>query len=457
MEKLAAVVGGVVGRSVDPDEPLHTGGMAVDSLVAAEVLSAAGAALGREIPLGLWFEARSLADLAQRLDRGTLGARAPAFDLPARDRDLDLPAPAAGAGRVPFETVVLTGATGLLGAHLLESLVARTRARVVCLVRAASDEAAVARVYATLDRYRIPCPARERWTALAADLAVPGLGMAPAERLALAGEADAILHAGAEVSWIHPYEKLRAPNVLGTLEVLSLATAQRRVPVHFVSTISTAPGVGDETTTLSFERARAGGGYGLTKWIAEHLVKRAAGEGHPAAVYRPAMIAGHSKRGHGNPDDYVNRYLRACVTSGRYLDLPGERLDMTPVDFVADGIVALMTAHPEGGSTYHLTNVEQSMTYRALGEAIAGAGYACAPASYAAFVEAAVKPKGSPLAPLASYFPAAGFALGMGPWPSGTTREALAALGVVCPKVDARLVATYLAVLAPSAEGRDRS
>ena len=120
---------------------------------------------------------------------------------------------------------------------------------------------------------------------------------------------------------------------------------------------------------------------------------------------------------------------------------------MTPVDYVAESIVALMAARPEGGATYHLTNVDHSMTYADLGGAVARAGFPCTPTDYASFRAAAVQPRGSPLRPLAAYFPEQGFALHMGPWPSQVTRVALAQLGIVCPTVDDRLVAAYLAAL----------
>lgn len=441
--RLAALVSGIIGRRVHAEEPLHQA-LGADSLAIAEILGAASSMLGRDVPLSSWFEARTLADLARRLDAGILGARPALDEQPRGDLDLPLPSREDGpAARVPFQRVLLTGATGLLGAHLLEALLARSTAHVVCLVRAPSDEAAATRVREAVARHAIVDLDPTRWTALAADLAAPDLGLPPERRRDLAIDVDAVVHAAAAVNWLQPYEALRAPNVLGTLEMLALAASGRRKPFHFVSTISTARPDGDESSQLPFEQARSAGGYGLSKWVAEELVRRAGERGQPIAVYRPAMITGHSRRGIGNPDDYVHRYLRAMLTTGRYLDAPGERIDMTPVDFVAQAIVALMLAHPEGGVTHHLSNIDQSMTYADLGRAAASAGYPCSPAAYAEFRALAIAP-GAPLRALAAYFSEAGFTLHMGPWPSARTRAALAALGVVCPPVDERLVATYL-------------
>ena len=447
--RLAAVIGEVVGRAVDPEEPIHEG-LALDSLVAAEALSAVAATLGRDVPLGVWFAARTVEDLAERLDRGLLAAQSPIDEGPRRDLELPLDASHDGraAVRVPFETILLTGATGFLGAHLLESLTRRTSARVVCLVRAPTDEQASSRVREALSRHAIPVPDDARWTAIAGDLAAPGLGLGRARFDALGTEIDAILHAGAHVSWIHPYEALRAPNVLGTREIALLAMTGRPKALHHVSTISTAPPDGDESSILSLEAAESAGGYGLSKWVAEGIVRRAAERGCPVAVYRPSMITGHNVRGIGNPDDYVSRYLRACLAYGRHLAWERERLDMTPVDFVADGIVELMKAEPTGGGTHHLTNLDGSMTYMDLGRSMVRAGFPCSPAGYDDFRRVAVSPPESPLRPLASYFPERGFALRMGPWPARRTREALAKLGVVCPAADDRLIAAYVAALA---------
>jgi fatty acid CoA ligase FadD9 len=446
--RLAAVAEVIVGRAVDPEEPLHPG-LGIDSLSVAELLRAAAVELGREIPLGLWFASRSLADLASRLDRGLLGERASVVDPSIQDLELPVVFDAEGraAARSPFEVVLLTGATGLLGVHLLEELVARSAAHIVCLVRAPSDEAALARLEQTMQRYGVPAPPRSRWSARAGDLAAPSLGLDEARWSALAEEVDVIVHAGAEVSWLDPYEQLRAPNVLGTHALLRLAGERRIKPMHFVSTISTAPAEGDESSFLPVEQARASSGYGLSKWVAEQLVRRAAAGGHPAAVYRPAMITGHSARGLGNPDDFVHRYLRACLWSGRCLDLETERLDMTPVDFVAGAIVALLVHQPEGGATHHLTNLDRSLSYRALGAAMNSAGHPVTPTSYAEFRATVVDAPGSPLRPLGAYFPEGGFGLHMGPWPCAATQKRLAELQVVCPAVDARLIAVYLARL----------
>lgn len=444
--RLATIAGSVVRRDVTPDERLSDG-LGLDSLTAAEVLAAIGEELGWTVPLAWWFEASSLADLAQLIERRP--AAGGEIDALAA-RDIELAAaldPDALPPRASMDRILLTGATGLLGAHLLEELGQRTGAHIVCLVRAANAAEAADRVLSTLAAYKIPPLDQGRWSAVAGDFASPRLGLDEATWAALAEGMDAIVHAGASVNWISVYKKLRGPNVLGTLALLELAAARRRKPFHYISTISSAPLGGDETTSLSFDQALASSAYGLTKWIGEQIVRRAGEAGLPVAIHRPGMITGHAMRGIGNADDYVHRYLRACIQYNCYLDRL-ERLDMTPVDYVSRAVVALLFDEPGGGAASHLVNVDQSMTYAELGRALVEAGRMGSPVDYATFRAEAVQPKDSPLRPLAAYFPESGFALGTGPWPCHKTRARLDFLSVRCPVIDAPLVARYLAGLA---------
>lgn len=158
------------------------------------------------------------------------------------------------------------------------------------------------------------------------------------------------------------------------------------------------------------------------------------------------MIAGHSTRGAANPDDFVNRYLAGCADLGRYVDRDDAILDMTPVDFVAAAIAALVASAPHANATYHLVNVDQSMSFRALGRSLVAAGLPLLPSTYADFRAALHDHRASRLHALAVFFPE-NFALGMGPWPCEATLAALAPFPVKRPAIDDAIIATYVAAL----------
>ncbi|MEO8700240.1 MAG: thioester reductase domain-containing protein [Kofleriaceae bacterium] len=425
--RVVRIAGRVLGRAITADEPVAAA--AIDSLASAEILEALSEELGRDVPLAWWFEARTLAELATRLGHFADAEHA-ANELAIRDRGVAIPEVVSHARELRH--VLLTGATGFLGAHLVESLQARGL-EVTCLVRAPDDAAAKVRLAAALASRRIPGTAR----AIAGDLADPELR----DRLA-ALDVDAIVHAGATVSWLASYAAVRGPNVLGTHAVVAHAAA-RGLPVHFVSTISTAPSTGDESTRLDFASAAAATPYALSKWLAEDHVQRTGAAGLPITIYRPAMIAGHTRRGIGNPDDYLNRYMTGCADLGLYIDDDAAIIDMTPVDFVAEAIAALVV-QPATGRTYHLANVDRSLTYAGLGRALVAAGLAIRPAGYAAFRAALVEARASRLHALAAFFPER-IELGMGPWPHAATDAVLATLGVSRPTIDPAIIARYVA------------
>ena len=272
---------------------------------------------------------------------------------------------------------------------------------------------------------------------------------------------DAVVHAAAAVNWLSRYEAVRASNVLLTADVIAIAASHGAV-LHHVSTVSTAPSDGDEDSFLSLEDAAPQSGYGASKWVAEALVRRAAdaiGPGAlalPVCIHRPGLVVGHAARGRGNDDDFVHRYLAACVRHGVCLD-EDAILDMTPVDYVARAIVCALLDPSRGpheaprvsseaaiGRVLHLNNVRGSLTFAAIGRELAALGVRCELVDHARFRERAVLPAESPLRPLAGFIPEAGFFLGSGPWPDAKSRAWLEARGVSCPIVDRALLARAL-------------
>ena len=65
------------------------------------------------------------------------------------------------------------------------------------------------------------------------------------------------------MNWVMSYPQMRAANVLGTAEVLQLATKHHLKVVHYVSTVSTAPTHGDETSVMPHEHVLRASGFVL--------------------------------------------------------------------------------------------------------------------------------------------------------------------------------------------------
>jgi amino acid adenylation domain-containing protein/thioester reductase-like protein len=373
---------------------------------------------------------------------------------------------AAGAPSLPPRTVLLTGATGFLGAHLAAELLAQTPARVLCLVRAAGAAAGHAALRGALERYGLwREEGASRLEPLAGDLARPRLGLAAADLRRLEETADAIYHCGAQVNFLYPYEALRAANVEATRELLRLAAAGRAKALHHVSTLAVLPrprrhgSLALPEEPLGEEPAGLATGYNQSKWVAERLVDTARRRGAPVTIYRPGWIVASSRTGIGNPADLLTRLAVASLRAGVAPELGALRVCPTPVDFVAAAIVFLSLRGEAPGGIFHLVNPRPVAVDR-LRRWSAELGHPLSTRPVRvwarALAEQAESDAAAPLSPFAGLLRRlAGEAAADRPgrfdpprFGSLRTRSALAPGPVRCPAVDRRFVAAWLAALA---------
>ncbi|WP_460061742.1 amino acid adenylation domain-containing protein [Streptomyces sp. YKOK-I1] len=362
VEGVAEVVAGVwrevlglVAVSVS-DDVFDLGAQSLQAIQAANRL---GTALGREVKVAWLFQHPTPAGLADRLarqPRPSVTGDLPATLLTDTVLDPDI-RPGAGprAAGAP-DRILLTGATGFVGVHLLAELVARTDAEIVCTVRAQGPAEATARLREALHTHRIHLPPQARVTALPADLSRPRLGLDDEQFGGLADSCGAVLHCAATVSVLRDYATLRAANTESTRELLRL-TARRSIPLHFVSTLSVAPPLGlAPEVPEAFLAPHAGlrHGYQQSKWAAERLLEQAAERGLPVTVHRLGRVVGPRTTGYVDERDFLWSVLRAGIPAGVVPDLFEEET-WTPVDQVAGALVHLVLRHRGAPAVYHHT------------------------------------------------------------------------------------------------------
>ncbi len=280
-----------------------------------------------------------------------------------------------GARRRPH-AILLTGATGFLGAYLLRDLLRETEATVICLVRAQSAEDGLQRIQQNMAAYDLwdEVPA-SRIEALPGDLGRPLLGLSEARFAELAQRVEAIYHNGAMVNFVYAYRDHRAANVQSTREILRLAVSgqtrgdgQTRgsaptgyTAVHFISTLSVFHSGQHDDGLLFKEDADLDaldvpfGGYAQSKWVGEKLVMAAAARGVPVTIFRPGLISGDSRRGAWHTADMMSTMALACAAAGAVPDL-AVAVDIVPVDYVSRAIVALAGRPASAGQIFHLSN-----------------------------------------------------------------------------------------------------
>jgi thioester reductase-like protein len=348
------------------------------------------------------------------------------------------------------DSILLTGATGYLGAFLLEALLQSTRATIHCLVRAPGPEAARQRIADNLDRYLRRELPWDRIVPVAGDLSLPEFGLEPRAYEALACGVDTLFHCGAMVKWTYPYRALKAPNVEGTREILRLAVRRRVKPLHFISTVGVFSSPEFPASSVrETDSLDASGplyvGYAQTKWVAEKLVTKARDRGLPVWIYRP-NLASDSATGVFNPHDHVSLMLKACVQMGLTPDL-NLRVSGAPVDFAARSIVVLSQIPPPAAAAYHLVN-ERDITWNELCRWFASRGYPlrCLPFSdWRAQILASAKTEGAAVLPLLPFVADEGFDHAKLPrFDCALAARHLLAAGCSCPAIDSDLLSRWL-------------
>ncbi len=277
----------------------------------------------------------------------------------ARLRTLDRP-----------DGVLVTGATGFVGMELLARYLERSERPVYALVRAKDQAGAVERIEKTLfalfgegstlpDHRLVPVPG---------DVEAPGLGLAPADREALAEHVNEIVHAAASVSFELPLEDSRRINVEGTRHMLELAELCReRGGLRRFSYISTAYVAGTHAGEFGEDELEVGqefrNPYERSKFEAERLVRE---HDHlPLQIFRPSIVVGEAASGWTTSFNVLYSPLKAFAR-GLLPVLPARRrapVDVVPVDYVADAVFALSQRPFDGATqTYHLVAGSEATT-----------------------------------------------------------------------------------------------
>jgi thioester reductase-like protein len=364
LQHRVAEIAGVAASSVSLNTTLSRLGM--DSLGMLRLVESVECEFGAELPHSLCLDRLTIQSLAQALAAAPAGDRRTALDLAqqiAADCELpqDIRPPGGVAPPASPQSILLTGATGFLGAFLLRSLLHHTNAQIVCLARPNKDPVDT-RIRRNLEQYGIwDDEFGPRIAVFEADITQPRLGLSPHSFDVLAGAVDVVFHAAASVNWVQPYARLRHANVLAVRELLRLACLNRPKPFHLISSLAVCYSTSGsrevlETDDVSADIPGVHLGYGQSKCAAESLARIAAQRGLPVSIFRPALISGDSLSGSSNTADFISELIKGCVQMGAAPDLDW-LLDLLPVDFAAEAITRLVfDRNPERLRTFHLAN-----------------------------------------------------------------------------------------------------
>lgn len=259
---------------------------------------------------------------------------------------------APGTTPTPTEQVILvTGATGSLGAHAVAALLRRPGVRVICLSRAASHSASRTRLEESFAARRLE-PDWTRIESYASDLTLPDLGLG--EDLArIRDSVTGVLHLAWPVNFAAALGSFE-PSVAGTVNLLNLAQASPlavKPGFLFASSVGALQASNSTVAEDVSSRPQDAGatGYARSKWVVENVLARTRG-----TVLRIGQLVGDGVHGVWNETEAWPLMFRSAVTTGALPSLE-EEVGWLPVDKAGEAVAEAALA-PAEDQVLHILN-----------------------------------------------------------------------------------------------------
>lgn len=333
------------------------------SILLSQMLLGIRERFDRSIPINRFIEAPTLTNLASLLDSdGTTSWTVSPQAFKDATAPFELPAlPVTRLGDV--HKVIVTGANGFLGVHIVEALLAWGATDVACLVREGGGFTAQDRFVQALSENRLEHLDLARVRVYASDITLPQLGLTNEVYERLDREFGALVHNAANVNHVQDYETLAKDNVAPIFECLKLCEGRSKKVFNFVSTLSASSAVGTDGRVLEAPAAETPpiyikNGYNLSKWVAERILQQAREQGAWVNIYRPGNIAFNSTTGVCQP--HKNRLMLMLKGSMQLGQVPDFSMtfDLMPVDFLARFIGFHASRYLPAQAVFNLHNPE---------------------------------------------------------------------------------------------------
>lgn len=278
-------------------------------------------------------------------------------------------------------SIFLTGSTGYIGAHIASNLLTTHSQRVNLLVRAKDRDEAFQRLWRSmqlhLDFDTFSGFLHSGIEVFLGDLTEPRFGLADADYDRLVESTDSVIHCAASLNRKSEKACLNV-NLRGTLEMVKLARkAADSHGLQRISHVSTVAVCGErlnevvtEDESIDWNRSDYDP-YARTKKFCEHMIRELLPD-VPRTIFRPSIVLGDSRRAETTQFDMVRAFV--FLASLPVLPFrPDDRIDIVPVEYVADSVAAMHLAEAPKHDIYHLSSGTGSQTFRELTRALAEA------------------------------------------------------------------------------------
>ena len=269
------------------------------------------------------------------------------------------------------KNILLTGATGFLGAHLLKALLEKTDASIYCLVRTPHQGTAEERLMHNLSFLfgddQVAQWEQQRIIPVIGDVGQYDLGLSAKQYTMLSKTVDTIFHCAAMMWHFGQLEQFSEVNVKGVERLLAFAEQNTPKRLNHISTLAVSGRRCDNPDNIFteddfHEHMECPNAYVQTKHEAERVLLPALSQKKGVRIFRPGFIMG---------DSVTGKFKEHITMDAQYLHLRGhilmqtapplyddDYMDITPADYAADAITHIALSPETEDTVFHICNPE---------------------------------------------------------------------------------------------------
>ncbi|MGA1823079.1 MAG: thioester reductase domain-containing protein [bacterium] len=456
VETLVSVLG-IAANKIDFKKPFAEYG--VDSIIGVDLVNRLNKVFGSELKQTIIFNYGTVNDLSRHIYEKyaeKIAALAPAKHPTHSVNEMP---------QLTFHTIFLTGATGILGGYILKELLETTDFHIYCLIRAHDTVHAKERLKEVLKIYdaqdRVLAALGQKVVPIIGDIREKNLGLTHEEYQQLVNSVDCTIHVAASTNLVMPYDYLASINVQGVKNIIDFALQTKQKYLLHMSSYHVMADVVYRSNFAFTEKHFDVGqkfpnmGYQQTKFEGERLVREASKDGLLWNIFRPGNIFGEAKGGLyplelSGSASIFHRLFELIIKSG--VAAAGKYyFDVTPVDYITKATLFLGLKRKSFFETYHLLNTDKKQWHEII-TLVNKCGYTIdlLPVDdYLDMVYHDNLPLDEEVAPewlnMMKYgFATKEFFLNDGYADATYTQSVLKKEKINCPKIDVKLLGTYL-------------
>lgn len=276
----------------------------------------------------------------------------------------------------PISNVLLTGFTGFLGAHVLDSFIKQEKGTIYCLIRGKNNMTADERLKNVLHFYfdkKYDEFIGNRIQLVEGDITLPKLGLSDKDYQKLGNRLDTVIHCAALVKHFGNYEDFKAINIDGTKKIVDFCKEFHLKLLH-ISTISVsgnnlAEGSNIENNfkeAVDFDETNFYIGQNLknayvhSKFEAERIVLDAINDGLEACILRMGNLTSRFSEGKFQQNHFENAFVNRIKSFLQIGYMPDYMLNLyaefTPIDYCGDAIIKIASHFNKDYNVFHLLN-----------------------------------------------------------------------------------------------------